>query len=333
MLASAPNETFDVELRELSAQATAQTATQTDIAATQHTSLANQLTHYAEVAQRWIATAEHYSTAVFNYVRQFTSMRGILTFAEKELGLKDDDLKAIREVMQAYSAIQTLKQQFENLLQTRLALIRNWEARAKSGIFNPRQDLADLTDYLRTTVGRNQLNDDLAQSLGDKDPEYQRWVEALQRLRKRETELLAERKAILEAIERENNLSGEARPVTTDDNGGSASPTGRVSSSAPTVIALQGNLQAVEQQLIEIQAQIRELVDKMGKRYEQAFWQQYAQLERAAAVGDTSNGWERFGDIKLATLGQLVDHQGISTETPTLDLSGLPLPAETPYIP
>ena len=315
------------------AQATAQTATQTDIAATGHTSLAGQVAHYAEVASRWLTTVEHYSTTVFNYVRQFTSLRGILTFAGKQLGLKDDDLKAIREVMAAYDGVMNLKRQFENLLQTRLALIRNWEARAKNGIFNPEQDWQDLKDYLRATVGRNQVNDDLLLHLSEKDPEYARWQEDLKRLRKRETELLAERKALLEAIEREKNLSGEARPVTTDENGGSISPTGRVSSSAPTVIALQANLQAVEQQLIALQAQLRDLLDKMGKRYTEAFWQMYSQWERASAVGDTSQGWERFGDLKLTELGNLVDYAGPPPEQPTLDLTGLPLPTDTPYLP
>lgn len=292
-------------------QQTQQTLQQLKMVAQNERSFASQIAEYAKIAGRWLETVKHYTNEIFNLTRQFTSLRGMLGLAEQELGLKADDLKAAREIVDAVRGVLAVKEQFETLLQTRLVLVRNWEQRAKNGIFNPQADWQDLKDYLKNGLGRQQANDDLLLRLPEIDPEYARWNEELKRLRKREAELTIEKRSILQRMERERGLQQRPRTVVTDDLGNSQiDQTNRVSTSVQTVIALQNNLQAVEKQLFDVQTRIQELLNLMERRYAEAFWQMYEQWEKATAVGDATEGWQQFGAVKIEKLGEMVDFNG-----------------------
>lgn len=293
-------------------QQTQQTFQQMQMVQTQNISLGKQIAEYARLSQNWLQEVQHYTDEIFQMARQFTTLRGVLGIAEKQLGIDQDKLQAAAEFIDGIRAMLAVKEQFETLLQTRIEMVRNWESRAKSGIFNPQADWQDLKNYLKTGLGRTTADEDaLLGKISQIDPEFARWQDELDRLRKKETELVLERDQIKEDLERERQLAQRPRIVSTDDLGNSSvDQRERVTSSTERIYQLNNALQAKEQQLQEVRIRIQELLDKINTRYSELFWQMYEQWEKSANVQESGQGWTNFGNIKIEKLGEIVDSNG-----------------------
>lgn len=293
-------------------QQTQQTFHQMSLVQTQNLSLGKQIAEYARLTSNWLQTVQHYTDTIFQMARQFTSLNGILGLAEKQLGLDQDKLKAAAELVDGIRAIWAVKSQFENLLQTRIAMVKSWESRAKNGIFSPQADWQDLKLYLKTGLGRTTANEDaLLGKMTNIDPEFARWQDECDRLRKKETELSLEIKNIKDQLQRERELEQNPRQVQSDDLGNaSVDQRDRVTTATDRIYHLTSSLNDKEGQLQEIQIRIQDLLDKMNKRYSELFWQMYEQWEKGANVQQTGQAWENFGNIKIEKLGEIIDSTG-----------------------
>lgn len=293
-------------------QQTSQLAQQMKLVATQDLSLAKQIAEYARLSQNWLQTVQHYTDSIFQMARQFTSLNGILGVAEKQLGIDQDKLRGAAEMIDGLMAIWQVKNQFQNLLETRIAMVHAWESRAKNGIFSPQADWNDLKVYLKTGLGRNSANEDaLLGKMSKIDPEFGRWQDEVGRLRKNETSLNLEIKNLQDQLDRERKLAQRPREIASDNLGNvSVDQNNRVTSATDRIYHLSRELTEKEGQLQQVQFRIQELLDKMNKRYSELFWQMYEQWEQGTNVQKTGQAWEKFGDIKIEKLGEIIDSTG-----------------------
>ena len=89
-----------------------QLAMQTSIAADTKEGKIHTLLEYVKTAQRWVQTVEFYTTQIVGDIKRFTSLKGILSTVERQLGLSDDTLKALRDIGEIIRGAFTLKNSF-----------------------------------------------------------------------------------------------------------------------------------------------------------------------------------------------------------------------------
>lgn len=268
---------------------------------------------YIKQAQRWIETVNQYTRTIFEYVRQFTSLKGIMGVVEKQLGLDDDTLKALSDIGQLVRGVFELKRQFLALIRTRLAMLQNLETRARNGIFDPQADLNDLEEYLRSSIGRSaQEVVATRERLAQFDNELERWTWDLGRLRAKKTVLEKKLSELKARMERETNLQTRPRVVGATETGQSTTVFGdqRVSSSASAISTMTLEIQQIESDLLEIDKQIRELVDKIAERYKRY----HLRFNEAKVTGEdwqkSQDAWQEFMEVKENEIENLIDFYG-----------------------
>lgn len=290
-----------------------QSILQSSIAVDSKESRVQDYLEYVKQAQRWIETVNHYTRTIFEYVRQFTSLKGIMGVVEKQLGLDDDTLKALSDIGQLVRGVFELKRQFLALIRTRLAMIQNLETRAKNGIFDPRADLNDLEEYLRSSIGRS-AQEVIAtrERLAQFDNELERWTWDLGRLRAKKTVLEKKLNELKTKIERETSLQTRPRVVGSTDTGDSTTVFNdqRVSTSANAISTMTLEIQQIETQLLEIDKQISELIDKITERYKRY----HLRFDEAKKTGEdwqkSQDAWQEFMEVKEGEIENLIDYYG-----------------------
>src|ERR1051325_70474 len=162
------------------------------------TSYAAQIEEMAREVDRWMSTIQHYTAMYDKAVQQVTSLGGILTVVDKQLARNKDLVASVASIGQTVRHIYQLKHQIENMVQCRIRAIQQLDSRLKAGIFNPQQDLQDLEEYLRNSIGRAS-QDTLAnlERLAAADNEFERMRYELQNAYGR----LAEAHAVLKQFE------------------------------------------------------------------------------------------------------------------------------------
>src|SRR6267143_5070830 len=147
----------------------------------------------------WLQTLEHYSQMYDKAVKQVTSLGGILTTIDKQLARNKSLVSTIASIGNTVRQIYMLKRQIENMVQCRIRAVRSLDSRLKAGIFNPQQDLQDLEEYLRDSIGRSS-QDTVAniERLANADNEFERLRYELQLAYGR----LAEAEAALKEFEK-----------------------------------------------------------------------------------------------------------------------------------
>lgn len=270
--------------------------------------------HYAKEVQQWLDVINKYSAMIEQNVKRFTSLRGILGVVESQLGLSDDTLKALSDLGQAIRATISLKQQFIGLIRSRLAMIENLERRARSGIFNPQADLADLEDYLTTTMGRTaQARLRTRAKIAEQDPEMERLTVELEKIRASRTAAEKERADINQKLGRETSLTSRPRTVVVGEDGSSTpttDPNGRTSLSIDGTNTMILRLGQLDQLIADLIKQEQDLVEKIAKRYQQyqaRFDEAYFTAEQWK---EATSGWTAFTEAKNAELGKLIDNYG-----------------------
>lgn len=295
-----------------------QTATQTVLLAENKAGFLKQALEYAKEAERWMQKVRQYTETVVREVKRFTTLKGIMSAAEKQLGLSDDTLKALADVGQLIRAAFTLKNQFISLVRTRLAMIESLERRARNGIFDPRADLEDLEDYLQHSIGRSaQATLATRQKLAEKDADLERWTYELGTVRAERAAKQKELEDIKHQLGRESQLSSNTRETGATEEGGSSTVFGeRVSLSADAVQAMTIKAALLEQQIQTLVQREQELMDKIAKRYKEHHERFDETFSIARKWRATMDGWNKFSQQKQQEMKRMLDHYGEGESAP-----------------
>src|SRR5690349_13459797 len=114
-----------------------------------------QLAKKIEEANRWLETVRHYATMVDKTIQQLTTMQSILRNVDEQLARNVRLVRFISNVGQIVRGSFQLKRQLEGMIRYRIAMLKSIDDRLRNGIFDPEQDLQDLENYLKFTIGRS----------------------------------------------------------------------------------------------------------------------------------------------------------------------------------
>lgn len=274
-----------------------------------------QAAEYVKVAERWLATAQHFAQSIEGDIRRFTSLKGILGFTEQQLGLDEDKLKALAQLGEVVRGIHSLKQNFESLINTRLRMFKSMKDRAKAGIFNPQADLNDLEEYLRSGIGRSAQEVIATRArLAQFDNELERWTHELELMRAREAALEKQYGETYDFLVKEGALESRPRSVAQDAQGGAVdtNPTGgRVSASADAIKEARETLRWCDGELAKVRKDISDQIAKIEERYKTYHMKFDDTKHGADEVEKTEKAWDDFLSIKdQAALEMLEGYHG-----------------------
>ena len=249
------------------------------------TSYAAQIEEMAREADRWMSTIQHYTAMYDKAVQQVTSLGGILTIVDKQLARNKDLVASVASIGQTVRHIYQLKRQIENMVQCRIRAIQQLDSRLKAGIFNPQQDLQDLEEYLRNSIGRAS-QDTLAnlERLANMDNEFERMRYELQNAYGR----LAEAQAVLKQYE-EMLTTEMAKP----DN------------ERHSLALIQTQISNTKIQIEQIKAQITDLTEKLAAKTKQYGIELQTRGQYGQQVHQTNKAWESTIPVRKEILDQI----------------------------
>jgi len=122
---------------------------------------ATQLTRMAEDAARWVETVNHYleeinkySTMIDKQVEQITRLGNIMRTVDEQLARNRNLIHTVANFGRTIRQIFQLQQDIRTMVSARiLAVQRVWD-RMRNGIFDPQQNMRDLEEYMRHSIGR-----------------------------------------------------------------------------------------------------------------------------------------------------------------------------------
>jgi len=233
----------------------------------------------------WLQTVEHYSKMYDKAVKQVTSLGGILTTIDKQLARNKSLVSSIASIGQTVRQIYMLKRQIENMVQCRIRAVRSLESRLKAGIFNPQQDLQDLEEYLRNSIGRSS-QDTVAniERLANMDNEFERLRYELQNAYGR----LAEAQAVLKQYE-EMLTTEMAKPEDERHSLG----------------IIQTQISNTKIQIEQIKTQINDLTEKLAAKTQQYGIQLETRADYGQQVHQTNKAWEATVPVRKDILDEI----------------------------
>jgi len=249
------------------------------------TTYAAQIEEMAREMDRWMQTIQHYTAMYDKAVKQVTSLGGILTIVDQQLARNKSLISSVATIGQTVRHIYLLKRQIENMVECRIRAIQQLDSRLKAGIFNPQQDLQDLEEYLRNSIGRTS-QDTLAniERLANMDNEFERIRYELQNAYIR----LAEAQAVLKQYE---------QMLTTE----MAKPEDERHSLA----LIQTQISNTKIQIEQIKTQINDLTEKLAAKTKQYGIQLETRGTYGQQVHQTNNAWESTIPVRKDILDQI----------------------------
>ncbi len=115
-----------------------------------------QIERQIEEANRWLGRVKHYTDEINKMVEQITTMKGVLTQAEKLVLHNANLTRTMAQIGKTIRDVFALKRAMETMVISRLNMIKSIKTRLASGIFDPQADLRDFEDYLRNSIGRTE---------------------------------------------------------------------------------------------------------------------------------------------------------------------------------
>lgn len=249
------------------------------------TSYAAQIEEMAREMDRWMQTVQHYTAMYDKAVKQVTSLGGILTIVDEQLARNKKLITSVAKLGQTIRHVYLLRRQIENMVVCRIRAIQQLDSRLKAGIFNPQQDLQDLEEYLRNSIGRSSQNT-LAnlERLANMDNEFERLRYELRNAYIR----LAEAQAVLKQYE--DMLAAEmAKP---EDERHSAA-------------LIQTQISNTKLQIEQIKAQINDLTEKLAAKTKQYGIQLDIRGTYGQQVHQTNKAWESTIPVRKDILEQI----------------------------
>jgi chromosome segregation ATPase len=249
------------------------------------TSYAAQIEEMAREMDRWLQTVQHYTAMYDKAVKQVTSLGGILTIVDQQLARNKNLISSVAQIGQTVRHIFLLKRQIENMVQCRIRAIQQLDSRLKAGIFNPQQDLQDLEEYLRNSIGRSSQNT-LAnlERLANMDNEFERLRYELRNAYIR----LAEAQAVLKQYE--DMLTAEMSKPEEERH---------------SVALLQTQISNTKLQIEQIKAQINDLTEKLAAKTKQYGIQLDIRGTYGQQVHQTNKAWESTIPVRKEILEQI----------------------------
>ena len=113
-----------------------------------------QIERQIEEANRWLERVKQYSEEINKLAEQLSTMKGVLGQAEKLVLHNANLTRTMAQLGQTVRDVFALKRAIENMVVSRLSMIKSIKTRLMSGIFDPQADLRDFEDYLRNSIGR-----------------------------------------------------------------------------------------------------------------------------------------------------------------------------------
>jgi len=227
---------------------------------------------------RWMKTVEHYTKMYDKAVQQVTSLGGILKTVDQQLARNKQLVASVAEIGKAVRQIYQLKRQIESMVQCRIRAVRSLDSRLKAGIFNPQQDLQDLEEYLRDSIGRSS-QDTISniERLANADNEFERLRYELQLAYGR----LAEAEAALKEFEK--MVDAElAKPEHERYNLG----------------VLQTQIGNTKIQIEQIKTQINDLTEKIAAKMKQYGIRLSIRADYGQLVHNSVKAWESTVPIR-----------------------------------
>jgi chromosome segregation ATPase len=249
------------------------------------TSYAAQIEEMAREMDRWMQTIQHYTAMYDKAVKQVTSLGGILTIVDQQLARNKNLISSVAQIGQTVRHIYLLKRQIENMVACRIRAIQQLDSRLKAGIFNPQQDLQDLEEYLRNSIGRSSLNT-LAnlERLANMDNEFERLRYELRNAYIR----LAEAQAVLKQYE--DMLNAEMTKPEEERH---------------SVALIQTQISNTKLQIEQIKAQINDLTEKLAEKTKQYGIQLDIRGTYGQQVHQTNKAWESTIPVRKDILEQI----------------------------
>lgn len=115
-----------------------------------------QIERQIEEANRWLERVKQYTDEINKMVEQITTMKGVLSQAEKLVLHNANLTRTMAQIGQTVRDVFALKRAMETMVISRLNMIKSIKTRLESGIFDPQADLRDFEDYLRNSIGRTE---------------------------------------------------------------------------------------------------------------------------------------------------------------------------------
>ncbi len=115
-----------------------------------------QIERQIEEANRWLERVKHYSDEINKLAEQLSTMKGVLGQAEKLVLHNANLTRTMAQIGQTVRDVFALKRAIENMVISRLSMIKSIKTRLMNGIFDPQADLRDFEDYLRNSIGRTE---------------------------------------------------------------------------------------------------------------------------------------------------------------------------------
>jgi len=115
-----------------------------------------QIERQLEEASRWLERVKQYTDQINKMVEQITTMKGVLSQAEKLVLHNANLTRTMAQIGQTVRDVFALKRAMETMVISRLNMIKSIKSRLASGIFDPQADLRDFEDYLRNSIGRSE---------------------------------------------------------------------------------------------------------------------------------------------------------------------------------
>jgi chromosome segregation ATPase len=249
------------------------------------TSYAAQIEEMAREMDRWMQTVQHYTAMYDKAVKQVTSLGGILTIVDQQLARNKNLVASVAQIGQTVRHIYLLKRQIENMVECRIRAIQQLDSRLKAGIFNPQQDLQDLEEYLRNSIGRSSQNT-LAnlERLANMDNEFERLRYELRNAYIR----LAEAQAVLKQYE--DMLTAEMSKPEEERH---------------SAALIQAQISNTKLQIEQIKAQINDLTEKLAAKTKQYGVQLEIRGTYGEQVHQTNKAWESTIPVRKDILEQI----------------------------
>ncbi|MGI9104758.1 MAG: hypothetical protein ACR2G4_00765 [Pyrinomonadaceae bacterium] len=122
---------------------------------------ATQIERMVQDAARWVETVNHYveeinryATMIDNQVEQITRLGNIMRTADEQLARNRNLINTVANFGQTVRQIFQLQQDIRTMVSARiLAVQRVWD-RMRNGIFDPQQNMRDLEEYMRHSIGK-----------------------------------------------------------------------------------------------------------------------------------------------------------------------------------
>jgi chromosome segregation ATPase len=217
------------------------------------TNYALQLAKKIEEANRWLETVRHYTTMIDKTVQQLTTMQGVLRNVDEQLARNVRLVRFVSSVGQIVRGSYQLKRQLEGMIRYRIAMLKSIDDRLRNGIFDPQQDLNDLENYLKFTIGRS-ADETVARldKLARNDSQLESWCVRRTQVQK---DLAVARETLKQA---EQQLEAEKNKPDVDQS--------NVAHLNDVILQQQKLISELEKEHADLQAKITERAAKYGLR-------------------------------------------------------------------